>query len=366
MKRGNNSTSTKLTTPSNGAVKLLKYCVGVDVSKDELEVCFRSIDQAQHSTIKGSRTISNSKKGFTGFISWIEKFRKELDVPLVVVMEATGVYHEEFAYYLAEKGYPLSIVVPNKAKKYMQSLGLKSKTDKIDASGLAQMGCEQRLLLWQKPNEETMQLRDLTRYLEFLHHQMTICRCRKESYEHRGVPTDAVVKNLNGLIEALKKQIKEVTKQISQHIQKHPELANKVLNITSIQGVGELTAAVIIGEMNDFALIENQRQLVSFCGYDVVENQSGKRRGKVGISKKGNGHVRRILHMPALNVVRFGVKPFKDLFDRVFKHTGVKMKAYVAVQKKLLTIIYTLYKKNEPFDPSYNIKQEQPLEILAA
>jgi transposase len=366
MKQSSNPTIDKRIAPAESPVKLLKYCVGIDVSKVDLSVCFRSIDITQHSVIKGSHTFTNSKKGFTALVSWIEKFRKFSDTPLLVIMEATGVYHESLAYFLADKGYPLSIVLPNKAKKYMQSLGLKSKNDCIDASGLAQMGCEQKLSLWHKPAEETMQLRDLTRYLEFLNQQMTECRSRLESYEHRGIPTDAVTKYLNTLIKTLKKQIQEVNNQIQQHIKINPELEKQVANITSINGVGVLTAAVIIGEMNEFKLIENQRQLVSFCGYDVVENQSGKRRGKTRISKKGNAHVRRILHMPALNVVRLNVKPFKDLFDRVVQRTGIKMKGYVAVQKKLLTTIYALHKKNETFDPqSTNKKPENVLLAMA-
>jgi transposase len=363
--RTSSSVAKRTQSVTISVAKLIKYCVGIDVSKAELVVCFRSIDTEQHSLIKGSRTFDNTKKGFVALVSWIEKFRKEQDIPLLVVMEATGVYHEAAAYFLVDKGYPLSIVLPNKAKKYMQSLGLKSKNDRIDASGLAQMGCDQRLALWQKPTEETMQLRDLTRYLEFLHTQMTDCRNRLESYEHRGVPTDMVVKQLKGLIKTLEKQVKEVHHQITQHIKSHPQLADKVALVTSINGVGELTAAVIISEMNDFQLIENQRQLVSFCGYDVVENQSGKRSGKTKISKKGNAHVRRILYMPVLSVVRLGVKPFKDLFDRVLERTGVKMKAYVAVQKKLLTTIYTLYKKNEFFDPQYSNKKQSDVQITA-
>lgn len=345
-------------TVNSTPAKLLKYCVGVDVSKSELIVCFRSIDIEQHCIVKSTRSFQNNKKGFIALDSWIGKFRKDSEVPLVVVMEATGVYHEALAYFLADKGYPLSIVLPNKAKKYMQSLGLKSKNDRIDASGLAQMGCEQKLSLWQKPNEETMQLRDLTRYLEFLNGQMTDCRNRLESYEHRGIPTNLVTKQLKNLMKALEKQIKEAQSQIGQHIKNHKELAEKVAHITAIDGVGELTAAVIISEMNDFQLIENQRQLVSYCGYDPIENQSGKREGKCRISKKGNAHVRRILYMPAFNVVRYAVKPFKDLFDRVYRETGIKMKGYVAVQKKILTIIYTLYKKNEAFDPQYNNKKQ--------
>ena len=347
---------------TTAATQLIKYCVGIDVSKASLEVCFRSIDTQQHSVIKGSRSFANVQKGYEFLESWIIKLHKEEAVPLVVVMEATGVYHEGVAYFLAQKAYNVSIIVPNKSKKYMQSLGLKSKNDRIDASGLAQMGCEQKLPIWKMPNVETQQLRDLTRHLEFLNEEMTVYRGRLESYEHRGIPTDAVTKLLNNLQKTLIKQIAEVHKQIAAHIKAHPEMQKKVDCITSINGVGILTAAVVISELNDFQLIENQRQLVSYCGYDVVENQSGKKAGKTRISKKGNAHVRRVLHMPALNVVRFGVKPFADLYKRVFERRGIKMVAYVAVQKKLLTTIYTLYKKGEVFDPMFGQKKEKNIE----
>ena len=361
------STNTVFNTPTvTPATQLIKYCVGIDVSKASLEVCFRSIDIQQHCVVKGSRSFLNQQKGFEALVSWMTKLHKDASTPLFVAMEATGVYHEGVAYFLAKRAYNVSIIVPNKAKKYLQSLGLKSKTDKIDASGLAQMGCDQKLTIWKMPNEETQQLRDLTRCLEFLNEQMTVCRGRLESYEHRGIPTDAVTKQLISLQNTLKKQIAEVQKQVDAHIKANPEMQKKVDCITSIKGVGILTAAVVISEMNDFQLIENQRQLISYCGYDVVQNQSGKKSGKTKISKKGNAHVRRILYMPALSVVQHDVKPFADLFKRVYERRGIKMVAYVAVQKKLLTTIYTLYKKGEFFDPMFSVNKEKNAENAKA
>jgi hypothetical protein len=84
-----------------------------------------------------------------------------------------------------------------------------------------------------------------------------------------------------------------------------------------------------------------------------VENQSGKHVGKTKISKKGNSRIRRILYMPALSAVRWKVKVFADLYERVYQRTGIKMKGYVAVQKKLLTTIYALWKNDSAFDPNY-------------
>jgi transposase len=126
-------------------------------------------------------------------------------------------------------------------------------------------------------------------------------------------------------------------------------LQEKISKITTIKGVGLLTAATIIAETNGFALFTNQKQLVSYAGYDVVENQSGNRNGKTRISKQGNSHIRRILHMPALHAVRRNVPVCKALFDRLQGKGKKRMLAYVAVQKKLLILIYTLWKKDEPW-----------------
>ena len=120
-----------------------------------------------------------------------------------------------------------------------------------------------------------------------------------------------------------------------------------------MKGLGILTVATVIAETNGFILFRNQRQLVSYAGYDVIENTSGNHIGKTKISKKGNSHIRRVLHMPAFSVVKYEPH-YKGLYEGVFDRTRIKMKGYVAVQKKLLVLIYTLCKKNEEYDPNYN------------
>jgi hypothetical protein len=105
-----------------------------------------------------------------------------------------------------------------------------------------------------------------------------------------------------------------------------------------------------------FTLFENSKQLVSYAGYDVVENQSGKRVGKTSISKKGNYRIRRILHLPSFNVVRYEGGVFKTFFDRLIANGKKKMQAYVAIQKKLLVLMYTLWKNDAPYQPGYQPK----------
>jgi transposase len=74
--------------------------------------------------------------------------KKDPELMVHFTMEATGVYYEGLAFFLYEKEYALHVVLPNYAKKYAESLGIKSKTDKLDAKALAQMGLERELRLW--------------------------------------------------------------------------------------------------------------------------------------------------------------------------------------------------------------------------
>ncbi len=121
---------------------MLKYSVGLDVSSKDIYACISAIDAEQRVNVISSKVINNTPKGFEILVTWIEKSRKHKELPLVIGMEATGIYHEECAYYLHDKKYSVCVVLPNHAKKFLQASGLKSKNDKIDAKGLAQMFAE--------------------------------------------------------------------------------------------------------------------------------------------------------------------------------------------------------------------------------
>lgn len=147
------------------------------------------------------------------------------------------------------------------------------------------------------------------------------------------------------------KQIEAMEDGIGKHLHSNSEVLEKVNHIKSIKGVGIITIATILAETNGFALFKSLSQLVSYAGYDIEENQSGNRNGKTRISKKGNSRIRRVLHMPAFNVIRYETGAFKPFFERILAKHNQKMKAYVAVQRKLLILIYTLWKKNEVYQP---------------
>ena len=335
----------------------LKYSAGVDMSKEGFDACISVINTMQVVVIKATRKFNNTRVGFREFLLWIKKHLKE-DLPVVVTIEATGVYYEELAIFLFENGLQVSVVLPNKAKKYLQSKGHKSKNDKIDAKGLSQMGAEQNLARWEPFSKNTYGLRSLTRQNEDLQIQKTMVINRMEAYKFSGYKNKFIEDQLLNMIKFTDQQIKEVNNQIVKTVDEDEVLKNKINKICKIKGLGILTVAAIVGETNGFKLINNQRQLVSYAGYDIIENQSGKRIGKTRISKRGNSHIRRALHMPAFSVVTYEQAGFKALYERVYERTGFKMKGYVAVQRKLLMLIYTLWKRDEEFDPNHLIKED--------
>ncbi len=327
----------------------LKYGIGIDMSMKKFNVCLSVIDTVQKVTVKASSSFPNNIKGFTAFLAWVDKHDK-LKLPKVFLAEATGIYHENLAWFLFSKQLAVSIILPNKAKKYLQSLGLRSKNDKIDAQGLSRMSCEQSISKWNPISENIYMLRLITRQIESISEQTTVIKNQLHALEHgmyRNRELEKLLKKHVALLESNKEKLQQKVESI---INEDTILKERIGYIVTINGIGIQSAAVIVSELNGFALIQNQAQLVRYCGYDVVENQSGKHDGKTKISKLGNSHVRRALHFPALNVVNHKVKPFIDLYKRVFERTKIKMKGYTAVQKKLLITIYAMWKNNEIFD----------------
>ena len=106
----------------NSAV-LLRYCAGIDVSKDSLQICLSTIDTNGKTTVKGTSKMANKVCSFDGLLTWVAKHCKEKQLPVRYLMESTGVYHEQIAWYLFQNDLSVSVVLPNKSKNYLKSLG---------------------------------------------------------------------------------------------------------------------------------------------------------------------------------------------------------------------------------------------------
>lgn len=346
------------------SIKVIKQNVGVDISKDDFKVCFYCLDQNGRKFIKGSRTFKNTLAGFVEFMKWIEKKRAD-SITVRITIEATGVYYENLSHFLNDNGYHVSVVLPNKSKGYAGSLNLKTKTDKTDAKMLGQMGIERDLLKWQPISTKMRILKQLTRDRVSILNEKTVISNKIHALNHSFEPEKRVIKRMNQRLKLLTKQLKEVEKEIKQTIKADELLNDKVSNICKVKGLGLVTVATVIAETNGFLLFTSRGQLVSYAGYDVVEKQSGTSvKGKPRISKKGNSYIRRVLYFPAITMVKHEPQ-FKQLFDRVLERSAIKMKGYVAVQRKALILIYTLFKNNTAYDPNYqNEKKETEKESV--
>ncbi|MBB6005752.1 transposase [Arcicella rosea] len=118
---------------------ILRQCVGIDISKDSFVACISHKTSTDEIIVKSTKKIPNSLSGYNTLQEWVTKFTSP-ELPLIYVMEATGVYYEPLAFDLLERGKSVSVQLAKNVKFFMQSHNIKSKTDDIDAQAIAQMG----------------------------------------------------------------------------------------------------------------------------------------------------------------------------------------------------------------------------------
>lgn len=332
---------------------IVKQAAGIDVAQNELVVSLGSMNHDIGTAIFAFKTFANSAKGFNDLVSWVTKLAvKEMKVRYV--MEATGVYHEKLAYYLADAGQEVSIVLPNKISNYFRTLDIKTITDKTASQAICLFGLERKLEIWQKPKKIFKDLKQLTRERDQLIADRTALKNQLHAEKAEAFPNEDSIKRVTKRMQLIDKQELEIRAEITELIKKDAGLVNKIANITTIPGVGKLTAVIVLAETNGFELIKNKKQLVSYSGLDVRVKDSGTSvKSKPRISKKGNRHLRKAMYMPALAAMRFN-EHHKAIFVRLVSRHGIKMKAAVAVQRKILELIYTIYKTDKAFNKNYS------------
>lgn len=124
--------------------------------------------------------------------------------------------------------------------------------------------------------------------------------------------------------------------------------------LLGIKGIGIVTAATFLGEVGDPLRFQNARQISRYAGYNLVEDSSGKSKSGTIISKRGRKQLRSILYKMAFTMVGQNAE-MKELYHHLTKRTLNPLKkkqALVVVSKKIITVIYTLMKKQEYYDPA--------------
>ncbi|MEO3408588.1 IS110 family transposase [Mucilaginibacter sp. CAU 1740] len=332
--------------------KILKQVLGIDVAQNELVVSLGKVDQSLTKDIYAYKTFANKPSGFLALLTWVKK-HSDHAIAVHYVMEATGVYHDKLAHFLSDQSLKVSIVLPNKISSYMRTLEIKTITDKTASQAICQFGLERSLTLWQKPKKIFRDLKQLTRERDQIVADRVMTKNQLHAEQTEAFPNERSIHRANQRISLLNQQEKEIKKEIAEFVKADKELYEKINLVTSIPGIGSLTAVITIAETNGFNLIRNKKQLVSLAGLDVISKDSGTSvKGKPKISKKGNRHIRKAMHMPSLNAIRNDER-FKAVYIRLVSKHGIKMKAAVAVQRKMLEMIYTIWTTGKPYDKEY-------------
>lgn len=327
-------------------MKFYKQCIGIDISKDKFDCCLSVMDELSSIKILKSKCFKNDLKGFCSFSDWISANKMD-GIAVSIVMEATGVYYENLAYYLSDESqYKISVLLPIKAKYYFKSLDLKTKTDKVDAQMLSQLGLERNVSAWQPMSCKMKTMKLLSR--EYRDNKKEINRLKNQLHakEHAYKVSPAIIKRLKEKIELGEHHCLAIELELKELVRKEEKLKEKIEKLTSIPGLGFMSVIAIVTETNGFVLIKNAKQLSSYAGLDIVHNSSGNKTGKSRISKRGNKYIRQALYMPALSSSRH-IHQLNEFYGRINAKNKCKKIGLIGVARKLLTLTYTLWKKDE-------------------
>lgn len=343
--------------------KVVKQVAGIDVAQKELVVTLGRMLDDFSIELFSYKVFKNNDSGVKLLVDWVNKLT-DYEVPVRYVMEATGVYHQKFAYYLVDNGCEISIVLPNKISNYIRTLELKTITDKSCSQAIAQFGLERKLDKWAKPKSIYKELQQLTRERDQIVQERSVIKNQIHAEKTESEPNQKSLERMQARIRFLNSQEKEIKADITDIVSKDSDLKQVINNITTIPGVGELTAVIVLAETNGFELIRNKSQLSSYAGLDVKEKQSGTSvKGKPRISKKGNRNLRKSMHLPSLTAVKWD-ENFKNIYARLISKNGIKMKALVAVQRKILELIYILFKNETVYDKEYITKNSVQTQMV--
>lgn len=241
----------------------------------------------------------------------------------------------------------------------------RSKTDALDSRMLSMLGLERTIRLWKPPSEELQQLKGLSR------ERSSLLKDKVTENNRQGAINSSVYSNTKALkrhknrLKLLNSQIEMIEAEMRELISKNESLEKKIGFMMSIPGISFISASTVVGETLGFESIVNAKQLASYAGYDIVLRESGNFKGKTRISKRGNSHIRAALHMPSMTCVRCN-PTLKQFYNRLKPNKVKPLVALIAVQRKLLILMYTLWKNEENYDAEFEKKKQQKLKTPAA
>jgi len=304
--------------------------VGIDVSKEFFDLYDRGEDKHERYQHTGA--------GIRACVKYLKRRGPEL-----VVMENTGGYETTLAATLCEAGLRVAVVNPKRIRDFARAVGQLAKTDAIDARVIAHYAAT-----LQPPPQGVWdaQTRAIKALVARRNQLLTMRVAENNRREHIGDPD--VARSLTAVIKLLTQEIAKVERKLHEQITRNPDLRQKTDQLTSVPGIGDITARMLIAEMPELGQL-NRRQIAALIGTAPINRDSGKFRGK-RLTGGGRRDVRTRLFLPTLCAARHNpaIRPF---YQRLLASGKSKMTANVACMRKLITILNAMLAKNQYWEP---------------
>jgi transposase len=302
--------------------------VGIDVSKDRLDVHVHPSDEAFSVERNGAGLDALSQRLLP------------LSVSLIAV-EATGGFETVVAAALAGAGLPLVVVNPAQVRSFANALGKRAKTDRVDAAVIARFIQATKPQVRPLPDEATRMLADLV-----ARRRQIIQMIGGEQQRLARVTLTRLKKSITRLLKALEKELTSLDQDIDEEVRSCPIWREKEDLLKSVPGVGDAIARTLLAALPELGNLD-RRQVASLVGLAPFTRQSGQWRGKSFIGG-GRTAVRSALFMGAMVAARFNPH-LKVFHQRLIAAGKPKMVALIAVARKLLTVLNAILRDKKPW-----------------
>lgn len=327
------------------------HWVGTDVAKSTFDAALLRCDQHYPDTplrAIPARTFERSSQGVQVFLSWLDAQGVD-DENVRVVMEATGNYSTELAVWMLSQRQTLrpAIANPRHTSAFIKSMGLRNKTDRLEARALGFYGVERRPLAYEAPSPEQAELRSLSRYRDSLVRQRTALKNQtKETCQ-----STFVQKIQAKRLRLLTRDIERVEEQMKALVGQHEDLKRDIELLITIYGVAFINATTVLAELGDLRRFTLARQLSAFAGMSPQHRQSGTSiHARSRLCKQGNSRVRQCLYLSALAAIR-GNNQLRETYQRLLAQGKPRMVALGAIMRKLLTLMRAILISGKPYQP---------------
>jgi transposase len=302
--------------------------VGIDVSKDRLDVCCRPVGEAF--------TVTRDDKGLTALMARLQGGHTQL-----IVLEATGGFEQVVAASLAGAGLPVVVINPRQIRDFARAMGRLAKTDRIDAEVIALFAERVQPQIRPLPDEQARELDELvTRRRQVI--EMLVA----EGNRARRLQIKRVKKRVDRHLAVLQKELSEIERELDDTIRTSPIWRETELLLTSVPGVGSTTAQAIIAGIREIGTLD-RRQIAALGGLAPFACDSGTFRGRRMIAG-GRAEVRSVLYMAALTASKHN-PVIAAFYQRLLAAGKEKKVALVACMRKLLTILNAIVRDRTPW-----------------